>query len=206
MHSFKSYLEEGRDAPLYHGPGSIATLLEIIKDNVLKGKTNNQERFDKWGDTSQHLVKADHFKKKNQKLIGISLSRDMKRSLNWHGGQCCFELNQRKLVQRHKVVPINIFMALGQNKHAKDEELAEEFVIGDIKNLKEYTNRIIFKKGSTITKFLNYSLIYLGPKDILGYTIYDLEKKKSYTINNKKDFIQLARDYNATDVLDIVDG
>jgi hypothetical protein len=198
MNSFKQFLEEGRDAPLYHGTDTHAAI-QIIDADTLEGRTDNHSRLEplnSWGEKKKELVvNVNHFKpKKYTKFNGSSFSRDMRRSLHWRGGGLCFEVDQRKLSQRHKLVPINIFMAMGYNKHAKDEELAEEFVIGDIKNFRRYITRIIFLKEWDLSTFLLNAQFSLNPDKLLGFRYFLYSEKKTYDVKSKKDFINMLKD------------
>jgi hypothetical protein len=157
--NFKEYLEEGRDAPLYHSTNFTA-IKRIIQYDKLEGYTDHYDKFmaqDFYGEFNpKKNVKMKHFTSR-ESMRGISLTRSLKSAENWRGGHYIIKLNQRKLAQRHKIIPINIYAAAGKNKHAKDEELFEEFVIGSIKNLHEYTECIIFQRSSDMKKVAHVS-------------------------------------------------
>lgn len=185
MYSFKQYLEEGRDAPLYHGT-NFESLSKILSSNTLEARTDQGDKFS-WSDKKDHNVKRTHFTG-NKPFKGTSLSRWMNRSLQWRGGNLAIELDQRKLAQRHKIVPLNIFAAVGSNKHGKDEELFEEFVIGDVKNIKSYITRIIFKNKPILRRYLGG---YADKKNLIGLTIYVSKEKETFHIQNINDFDKL---------------
>jgi hypothetical protein len=128
MKNFKSYLEEGRDAPLYHAT-SPADILNILKSNMLKSTVYHTKLY------------------KNQK--GISFTRNFKFAKKWRGSSIILELDQRKLSQRHKIGTVHYWSKRIKDKtrhteksdtglDAKKYNEYEEFVIGDIKNLDKY--------------------------------------------------------------------
>jgi hypothetical protein len=149
MIKLKQYLEEGRDAPLYHGT-SVARAASIIEDNKLVGKTN-------------HTI-INNYKKNIIK--GVSLSRDFKASVYLvfhefdHNSCVVFEFDQRKLTQRHSVKPLNYYHTTypelngrptkGLGARRMDSRMhrgemnneSEEFLVGDIKNVSNYIVKI----------------------------------------------------------------
>jgi hypothetical protein len=145
MNNFKQFLEEGRDAPLYHGTYAEAAD-EIIKDNTMIAYTNHGRKVTSFSYYSKNFrgkVEQD----------GISLTRDIRFAWSWNG-QVVFELDQRKLAQTHKIVPIKIEGVLrGKNRNAF-MHMAEEFVIGPIKNFDKYLIRIHLKKEWTYPESL----------------------------------------------------
>lgn len=87
MLDFKQYLEEGRDAPLYHGT-SFLGIKYILESNTLEYGNNPA------------LING---KRKN----GISTTRNFKYALQWTTDKIVLELDQRKISQRYKIVPYN---------------------------------------------------------------------------------------------------
>lgn len=220
MQSFKNYLTEGRDAPLYHGT-SMKDALSIIISNTLGGMYNQHPI--KYGHTNKdvdrhkvwaNLVYKGAIKDKNEDEMealykkelelakdkiftlskkdikakkeletagkrhpiegfkqqkGVSLTRNknfaMRHILDSKGinDVIVLELDQTKLVQTHKITPVN-FWALGTDaflkaRHAREKDRGneatrteyEEFVYGDIKNLDKYLTKIIV---ATYTAFM----------------------------------------------------
>ena len=133
----ESRLDEGRDAPLYHGAG-LASAISILKENEI------------WASTQQHktamaALGVNHMADKTDTEFGVSLSRDIRISRNF--GEVVFELDQRKLAQRYKIIPFDYWTASnpkGQSVRAKgpnapgDRYEAEEFLIGSITPLNRY--------------------------------------------------------------------
>lgn len=152
--NFKSYLEEGRDAPLYHTT-YLDSFIGMLIDDMIQGVTNQGEKFDWDYKKDKTHFKADHFTG-SKTFKGISLTRDMGMINRW--APIALELNQRKLTQRYKIVPLNLDHALHPNDSkyvgssgSKRGDWFEEFLIGDIKNLHLYLKRIIVKnKGMAI--------------------------------------------------------
>ena len=132
MESFKNFITEGRDAPLYHGTSEIAAH-HIIRDNCIKAETQHPSMYSFVNDT-----------RFSRNEYGISLSRSLETAMAWRDA-VVFEIDQRKLVQTHKVYPINVGAGwFNQNgtRSAKFEQLFEERVVGDIKPLDRYLLRI----------------------------------------------------------------
>jgi hypothetical protein len=146
MLNFKQFLEEGRDAPLYHGTDAT---LKILETNTLKGTRSH----------SYQSLMID----KDGEAKGVSLTRNIKvasQFQKWadHSNYAIFELDQKKLAQNHKIIPVNFWGALkgepARSKSIPKDEVGseyEEFVMGDIKNLDKYIIRIfIFSKKSKL--------------------------------------------------------
>jgi hypothetical protein len=149
MLNFKQYLEEGRDAPLYHAT-EYRALLNILITNKLEAL--NYHEFN------------SKIKKKHRNSWGdvkiISFTRNIRFARAWlnqlMGYGPILELDQRKLAQRYKFVPFNFF---SYGARVDTDELGidydgdygmnfpynqfEENVIGDIKNLDKYLTKII---------------------------------------------------------------
>ncbi len=145
MKTFKEYLEEGRDAPLYHGTGS-AYALAILKDNAIKP-------FKTHGATVQLIKKDDN--------VAVSLTRSIKTAIEWRNNGLAFELNQRKLAQNYQIKPLNInYHWTGGRSSAKHEQLFEEYVTKPIQPLTRYLEKIIVDEGGYNDIKWNYELEY----------------------------------------------
>lgn len=119
-------ITEGRDAPLFHGTAPQTAELIIRHDGIN-------------ANTEHDMIEEP----------GISLSREMRVSTRF--GPVIFQLDQRKLAQRYKIVPWDYFV----NQIDYDEEMAvsrrqeeyneaEEFLIGSITRLDRYLQAIWF--------------------------------------------------------------
>jgi hypothetical protein len=147
--NFKQYLEEGRDAPLYHGT-SVDLAQNILKHNTLSAITHHRH------------IKNN---KRDKSIKVISLSRNisfvlkwMKRRFDSYDPFVIFELDQRRLSQKYKIIPYNHF---GDNQYFDGKAAArqqndlykidfpinqyEENVIGDIKTFNRYLTKIMVK-------------------------------------------------------------
>jgi hypothetical protein len=152
MLNFKSYLEEGRDAPLYHATGSN-NINQIIESDKLQGRI-----YDTGVKSNKRFAAATK---------GVSLTRNFKFAKYWHGGHSfIFELDQRKLTQRYKVVPFNFFQ--NEMKAPREKELKdglgpsgfneyEEVLVGTLYNLKKYVTKL-----HVINIDLKYNKYYEG--------------------------------------------
>jgi len=147
MISLKQYLEEGRDAPLYHGTDNT---IKVLDSNTLKGNNSH----------SYKTLMID----KPGYATGVSLTRNLKvasQFQKWadHTNYAILELDQRKLAQSHKIIPVNFWNGVNKKEPSRAKSLPkqevgseyEEFVLGDIKNLDKYIKRIfIFNKNSEL--------------------------------------------------------
>lgn len=142
MKTFVQHLEEGRDAPLYHG----TTLYDCFnEEGIIKSN------------------KLSSFFRPN-----ISLTRNLRTALNWSVNRgvhdvdritdmrykpgVVIELDQRKLAQNKKLIPVNMANIWAQrgefdydrgSLHSKSESLFEEQVKAPLKNLNQYMTKII---------------------------------------------------------------
>lgn len=132
MIRFDSYLSEGRDSPLYHSTDLIHAF-QIIRQNTFRG--NTKHTYDK-------LLKGklvDNGKGYAADLKGVSMTRNIRFAKIWN--PIVFEFDQRKLSQRHKIIPTDYYY---KNKDVsiasigKPKSESEEFLIGDIKNASSY--------------------------------------------------------------------
>lgn len=137
MKTFKSYLEEGRDSPLYHIT-TLANAERILIDNwftqgaiqeKINGKIMRGVSF-----TRNHNIRQfikDHISEKP----GISY------------GYVVMVIDQRRLAQRYKIIPYNYGgnSPWRNNTRYSDphKNEYEEFVPGDIKNAKSFITKIL---------------------------------------------------------------
>ncbi|PCJ96785.1 MAG: hypothetical protein COA52_00840 [Hyphomicrobiales bacterium] len=170
MDNFKQYLEEGRDAPLFHGT-SIRNAAKILKMNTMTAQTRHKQ-FPPAMDTPKNV---------------ISLTRSFKFAKRWynhvHYRGVIFELDQRKLAQRHKIMVYNHF-GLGDYggkgvAREKNDVRAngfpinqyEENIIGDIKNLDKFLIKI-----HVTTEFLSYK--YFDEELLKHPLLWNIDTKK----------------------------
>lgn len=121
--TFEQFLAEGRDAPLYHKSARGAN--QIVAQDRIEGRTDHQRHSPR----------------------GVSLTRSFDTALKWRGdgdgylggGEIIFQLDQSKLIHNHKISPINIqYRWKNGDSTSKEEQLFEEFVVGDIYPLSRY--------------------------------------------------------------------
>ena len=146
--NFKTYLEEGRDAPLYHGT-SLAAAHKIFMDDELKSKKDGYNK----GTLSFSRSKY-HAQSVATTIIGSPRI-------------VVFEIDQRKLAQRYKIVPYvnptispihNKRPMYNQSKLKKSHSFIgnnefEEVVKSPIKNFMSYVTQIYIKKN--VMDYLN---------------------------------------------------
>jgi hypothetical protein len=110
MTSFKQFLEEGRDAPLYH-----ATRLDNIDSIIQAGLKPTSSHFRK---------KLGLNRKENDSTSthGISFTRDFKIAHRYgqhyfvQRSYVIFKFDQRKLTQRYKSIPVDYFSDMRSKK------------------------------------------------------------------------------------------
>jgi hypothetical protein len=135
---FKTYLIEGRDAPLYHAT-SVGNLNNMLEEKAMTAET-------------MHRINGKNVK-------GTSLTRNFSYAM-WFAGAASFkagtdiiiELDQRKLTQNYKIVPVN-YDYLNSYKKAPARNMSipgkpytgseyEEFVIGTVRDINKYILKI----------------------------------------------------------------
>jgi hypothetical protein len=154
MKTFTNYLNEGRDAPLYHTTGLDAAAL-TLSQNVLKPLT--------------YHITSQIDKKKYKNEYGSSFTRSIEFA-KYYGGKsqsnyyAIFEVDQAKIAQKNKIIAMNWYGSgalryiAGQARNRYTE--SEEFVIGPIKNFDDVLIRIIVPNDDSY----NYIManIYFG--------------------------------------------
>lgn len=133
--NFKQFLEEGRDAPLYHGT-QFKNVFSILKQDMIKG--------------SPIAIKHPVFKHSKKLVKGVSLTRNIRFAMK--NFSVVLEFDQRKLAQRHKLKPFSYFLNDLVDKTREKEgdngigregwNEYEEVVLGDIKNMSRYLKHI----------------------------------------------------------------
>jgi len=150
-------INEGRDAPLYHGSG-IGAAISILKGNEIWAATQHEEsRLNNLGNNIN-----------SEPVFGVSLSRN--REMAFGFGDVVFMIDQTKLSQRYKIIPFDYWSAgIAHNRYIKtkrsdsvnnlgDRYEYEEFCVGSITPLNRYLMAILMtqKKYSYIEN--NYSI------------------------------------------------
>ena len=133
MDNFKQFLEEGRDAPLYHAT-DINSAEQIIDTNMLlQGESEPSHPG------------------KNNRIISLTRSYDYAKS--WD--VIIFELDQRKINQRYKIRPFNYFNNVARNSDKFRAQSEESVINNDIKNISNYIIKIHISNITTYTKLKN---------------------------------------------------
>ena len=147
-------LLEGRDAPLYHWMDANKARRVFLTDTV-------RAMF-------AHKIVGQR---------GVSLSRN-KRYVHHNGTAVCLVLDQAKLTQTHRIVPLDSEHAIAiDNDEAGEpggllpaadrhqwsasagEETAEEYVVGSIRSLHRYLTAILVKDHND-ANFIRPMLVY----------------------------------------------
>lgn len=124
MINFSQFLEEERQQHLYHGT-SLPKLYDILSSKQMRGQrggfeTRVQERAIFF---SRSMVEARKF---------IQFFR-------WEKHPIVIEFDRQKLANNYKIRPIRNLIKEPQDRGT----LAEEYVLGDIKNVDKYIKRIL---------------------------------------------------------------
>jgi hypothetical protein len=167
MISLKQYLEEGRDAPLYHY--TIDKHFEsIFITNTLSGSSmHNHGSMNDILDTKSYVSLT---RDKNNKII-INHIRTYNNASK--DEIIIIQLSQRKLSQRYKLIPFDYF-----NGDSSENE-AEEAIIGNIKNINKYIERIYMYK-IMYNSYFRYAEKYPNrPESGIPhiFPIYDIENR-----------------------------
>ena len=187
MNNFLQFLEEGRDAPLYHGTTAYA-FKDIMTYNVITAKTFHRAYvYPTVVDGPYNTV--------------VSLTRSLKFAKTWASHKdygsaelFIFELDQRKLTQRHKLYPYNHFGdGMFNDRKGSARELNdirkgsrfpinqyEENIIGDIKNLDRYITKIFVSKEAF--KLIKNGII--DEKIAKMFRYFSIETKKEIYLND----------------------
>ena len=116
----RNLLERTRQS-LYHAT-SMDHAFSILQGNIIKGNTKQ--------------------KTKKGLIAGVSLTREKSFALDWNG--VIFELDWDALRHNHKISPID-FKHHSPHFKVKRRFASEEFLEGDIENLRKYLVKVIFR-------------------------------------------------------------
>lgn len=146
MKTFKQYLTESRSAPLYHATSEFR--VQGILKNGFKPWTHHK--------SSKLLMPGG-----DDKVPGVSATRSFKFAMNW--GAVIFELEQREITQRYKIIPIQFFtdddLAATRPNRARVKDYSghdneyEEFIVTSKPLPPKYIKRIWVKEHITRGKF-----------------------------------------------------
>lgn len=168
MITFKQFLEESQNYPLYHAT-SIRAAIVILQYGQFNGSSS--EASEPWG---------------------LSTTRDIKTAWkfgalknNTYNETVVFELDRTKLSYRYKIVPYNYWGTManitrfqgGRNKQTSD--------------FNEYEEKVVFKKGSMIE-----SIPYIKKVMVYGPSFYDnLPLSASIIVNSPKLYIYTLKKF-----------
>lgn len=160
MNSFRQYLEEGRDAPLYHAT-RFDNILSILRDGLKPHQSHSR----------YNLLLSPPIKR-NQKhsTRGVSFTRNFniaKKFGSYYAGKyIIFKLDQRKLAQRFKILPIDFWSQRSTYKKIGNDEKryfeAEEYIITE-KNISTSYMTEIFLKRETYSNDIEKMIFEYAP-------------------------------------------
>jgi hypothetical protein len=142
MKTFHEFLNEGRDSPLYHAT-TVTSLYGVVSSGGFVPDT-------------QHEAKSLglHSTSWNQRVSGLSLTRDLRFAENWKPSEgVIFQLDQRQLSQRYKIVPFQYWQGVYQGARGWKTEFhkpneSEEFLISNSLVSLKYVRRVYLTKNA----------------------------------------------------------
>jgi hypothetical protein len=155
MIDFRSYLTEGKDAPLYHG-SLLKNLIPIIKNGLKPDKSHDMAKL---------LIKDS-----SERTYGVSFTRDYLIARRFvlrdtHPDDIVIlQYNQRKLIQKYKIFPVDFWSTLKSKKvYNKWNPLqsdrryfeAEEYIITKTNIPSEYLDKVYISKNAK-AKYFNF--------------------------------------------------
>lgn len=157
MITFKLFLEESQNYPLYHATSAEA-LMEIISSNTLKRGYQDMEK---------------HWPAKRGEIV--SLTRNLRFARSWANlisdYPVVIQLNRGKIRNRYKIVPYNYFDDVARRKDSKridfrsmdnlDQNQYEEALVNDLTNVLSYIEKIFLNRNSEQELYDN-----MDPKDL----------------------------------------
>lgn len=175
MLSFLQFVNEGKDAPIYHGT-RLDTAEKIYDQNVLLAQKGGNAST-RAVDVMPHLIGGVAKSKKTQPTIGICFSRDKSYS-RWFAsyyrgsivsGTVVFGVDTRRLRHNYRVLPLNfrISSAAGDRENFMDPDntyYRARFIQNSHSGNQQFEE---FVKTDKITNFLNY---------VVSIDVYTTEK------------------------------
>ncbi len=158
MKTFAQFLEEGRDAPLYHGT-TYGALEKIISSWEVLPKTHHPHFKLLMGNKSDRSDITQY--------SGISTTRSLKFAKAWNSN-AVIVFDQRRVAQKYKIVPIQYYTNLQTSR----------FVTSRQNSKNEYEEFIVTNKPVS----LNYASKILVSDEL----IKDLEPKYVKALENAK--------------------
>ena len=171
MHNFKQYLEEGRDAPLYHGT-TVESVGYILKQNILKPGEQLWINDDKYKYVSSFT--------RSERYAYEFATEHWQESLD---GIVVFKVDQRKIAQRHKIGPASwLFADMGEDRGTRPDgwiNQSEERVVGTIRKFSQYILSMNVKDYKRTLKYVEKNKWLKEPELFLKHPLlYDVKTKK----------------------------
>lgn len=117
---YADLIVEGRDAPLWHAYGKPWHAVRALKTNEMLGTTT--QRW--WPDDRHYYDDEGDVYKNSYWMKGISMTRDPEFAKRW--GVVLFCLDQNRIAQRYKIIPLAWNKTIRGAHHKKERE---EFVV-----------------------------------------------------------------------------
>jgi len=159
---YTEILNEGRDAPLYHWMDD-EKVYKVLKNDALKPLFKHK------------LIK--------QMGMGISMTRNKNYKHDWAGNTICrLTFNQARLAHDHRIIPVDAHhIRLTPKQFARDydpsmtdrnspytkndnSQMAEEYVLGEVKPLHKYVTEIYFYYGGNERLEVNLPILLWSRK------------------------------------------
>lgn len=139
MQTFKNYLAEARDFPIYHGtalsfyevmihegiaPKTIQTANKLLLNPTKSDFEYSYSTYDKHGEENGKKIVGHYY--------GISTTRNFKFAANWSAG-IVIEFNHAEIAKRYKILPIQFYNKnVARFKHGDEsghKNEYEEFIV-----------------------------------------------------------------------------
>jgi hypothetical protein len=153
MINFKEFLTEGRDASLYHGT-TYGAGIAIIQQNSIRPTTTHSnyklKRPPKYPkEAPKDAVTGKHHPHyEDHELPGISLTRSLKFAIYW-SRNLVLELNQRKLTQNYKIVPLQYWQSYNVSRSKEPFKYPNKLTTAN-----EYEEFLLTGKSLPVLKYL----------------------------------------------------
>jgi hypothetical protein len=154
MHkSFQDYINEGREAPLYHATESLV-LVDILQTNLLRPLSEHDSK--KLLHYNSKRGKTSPYYSSDTIIQGISTTRSLNLAKTWRTPyNAIIQLNQRKLSYNYRIVPIQYWSDALDSARPQNNDKQNEFSM--VRN--EYEEFILTNKPIKISDYIDKILV-----------------------------------------------
>lgn len=153
MKRFSQFLNEGRDAPLYHGTFA-SSFLSIVEKGAIEPRTFHNAKIllknPIAGDPTVKIGTPNAYAKYFGGIIGVSMTRNLKFASEWASG-IVLQFDQAALARNFEIIPTNYFNR-PKSIPGRSFEFEEFVVTNKLINLQKYCTGISFYNSGHHTK------------------------------------------------------